>query len=484
MGGAGARGSVYNFRVSGALEATDSAAVWPRYAGARGRRAVDELARLLALRDGVVGEGATQASGAEAQAGYAERLSGWLPKVWGVLPAASPAAYLIVRLAMDRAGITRFSDGEGSMAPDAMFAALREEGLADDAIDWLLPEALVDVPRNGRAVAEAGRIAPGLSVDPWMLAGVIEGGLGPLEHQQAISALAASPSALGVLAVAWRLWEELRRMLPLVPSPSFGSDGCFAAGVVALGRWPRLVGGGDGVLRQMLGELAASWVAFGKGDMPEPTPSPPEPITRPAAEVSDSELPVHPRWTISRLAGTPIGLAKPFTAWTAAMEQHDLSLAAQSDGLLGMKPWPSVATEFSIAPDAVALLSWSGHEDEVLVPLRASLRRCLDLVRRAAEGEVPDEVQVEAAGALGAVVERARAIALLTLGDVTGALEAVEGLPPAASPERQLARRLAWCGEGESGIAWAETCALAGALVEDLARQTARTLTGLAATGE
>jgi hypothetical protein len=109
-------------------------------------------------------------------------------------------------------------------------------------------------------------------------------------------------------------------------------------------------------------------------------------------------------------------------------------------------------------------------------PVRAALRA----VVAAAEGLAPSAAAVALSGDLSWVLARARALALVSRGDLAGAREALSGVPDDAAPEGRWARERALRAGSHPAepVSPEEARAAAAALVGDLAHQLARTIAG------
>jgi hypothetical protein len=195
--------------------------------------------------------------------------------------------------------------------------------------------------------------------------------------------------------------------------------------------------------------------------------------------------------------------------WTAARADA-VSVTARHRTLLGLALLapPPTSLPVPIPPDAQALASLFGADDEpgneptqriswpptdaamasaaraarpdtaeaLGPPVRAALRA----VVAAAEGHAPSPAAVALAGDLAWVLARARALALVSRGDLAGAREALSGLPDDAAPEGRWARERALrAGSHPAGpVSAGDARAVAAALVRDLAHQLARTIAG------
>ena len=114
--------------------------------------------------------------------------------------------------------------------------------------------------------------------------------------------------------------------------------------------------------------------------------------------------------------------------------------------------------------------------DPVFSPVRGALRA----IAKSPEGIAPTQEAVEAGGDLGWALARARALALLVRGDLSGAQAAVEGMTELEQPEARWAedRALRFSGRAPEPVDPREARPVAAALAADLTQQLARTLAG------
>ncbi len=151
----------------------------------------------------------------------------------------------------------------------------------------------------------------------------------------------------------------------------------------------------------------------------------------------------------------------------------DLALV---EALHGLAPEPSEHTERIPVGQIMARLRPEGPLDPLFTPVRGALRAILAAV----DGRAPTLAAIEAAGDLGTILRRARALARAIQGDLPGAAAAVEGLPEAAVPEARWIRdrRVRFEGRSAEPVSPQDACALASAQVRDLFEQLARTAAG------
>jgi hypothetical protein len=460
-----------------------------------------ELARALAAHEVVMDRDAVIAE-------LPARERALLEAIWPDAPAegyrmhASLGAFLVARVAV-------------GMVP-AGAGALRHEPLRRGQVVHHLVEAGIDEATVTSVVGDWEACPPGFAPDPRGLdvsriAGLAERTLTRRERDGALSQVAWSPRCLARFTAALGLLAAIRAVLRVLPPAPLGPDVAVASAALAVGRPERvleLLGArAERALHAALRELAAAQWALGHLEVPplgDDVGGPVPALEAPSAAAAPGEAPVPaggdegddvlemveeriaaPAASAAVSSGPPTWGGRPapgperLEAWGARTAAA--TLAARRGQLLGLvvPPRPATVPEALAPPDADALgldLDALGAADALAPPVRGALRAIV----AAAEGLAPTGEAVASAGGLEWPLRRARALALLTAGDLDAARLLFEGGAEASAPEARWAREraLRFGGRQAPRLDASESRPAAAALVADLAHQLLATIAG------
>ena len=406
---------------------------------------------------------------------------------------ASLGAYLVTRVAVDLVPTGHLGLRPEHLSSEGLRAALIDQGLLSSAADAVVGDW------GGEPDGFQGDPA-GLSLS--ILAGLAARTLTRDERNQALAQVAASPRDLARLAAATNLLMAVRRVLPLLPIPSLGAVYDLAVVGLTIGRGDRVAGliarPGD-VLEAALHELGAASAALRAGAPYQPDLD--VQVVVPTAMSTDSivedvseSIEIGPLAALCRWRD---GSLRPedVESW-----RHEMSRWRATEGTLGLRmPVPAPRVMAAPLPPAAALVrrsilphtedgtdrieleappyAWRGDPLDAIAPV---VRGAIRMVAAATEGEPPPPGALTQAGDLSWLVRRAAALAAVVKGDLHDAVEVTKPMPYGSAPERRWAQdRLRRFGDRVAEPAESSEARPKGAaLIDDLAQQLARTITG------
>jgi len=475
---------------------------------------------------------------------YADRLRTLTRSIWPDDPLegfelhSSVGAYLIAKVAMGWAPPTDTTIRDAALDRDGVEAALVEQGVsATQAVsllgDWSGPEEGFTPERDGLSAAllaglAAGALSSGerahslnqLAYSPRCLARAAMTASSVEAVRKVIPVLPREDDELGseyVAAMAALALGRPDRALALVGLSPEGTAQVTLA-ELARAQWnlergePAQLGGDPAVpqceLESNRPAPAPQMVAEDDDEedvveIVEEVVSGSTPPSDPAMMVPRTALPQPPKWENVELDETFVRLWREGRDRRRATFGHlqcILGLEAPlAHGSLPVTPIPpdagtlrrilderSEPAEANTAEtERIDVTAFIQEQQEKLglgscEPVFPAVRAALRAVVAAAEGDAPTEGAVAAAGDLDWVVRRARAVALGSRGDLTGALDAVSTLGASAAPEALWVRgrALRYAGRPALEAAPSDRRRAAARIVEALAVQLGRTVAG------
>lgn len=436
---------------------------------------------------------------------------------------SSLGAYVVARVAVEWVPAAKQSLRHEPLRRDGLLRALMAQGVAPTTAEaivgpWLGVEPGFKGEKKGLATS--------------LIAGLGERTLTSGEREQALSQIAVSPRCLMRVASTCHLLDAVKNLLPVLPPESMGAAALAGMTALIIGRPERvreILSATDVALSQRtLLELAEAQAELSAGrsvsfeddelvvHLPAERPMSPaeaddqlaeshtlvdggsdgdEDVLEIVEERFDSEEgfmapipdvpPRAPTWDLipdiaeDRLrkyredCAQILGAVSPRALGLPRTTKHPPSLP------IAVPPDPRLvldALDGGLDPRTLSIAVDGGVFGPLFPPVRSVLRAIV----AAAEGRVPSEAAITAAGDLTWAVRRARALGLIVNGDFKAAADAVGGMPEHAAPEGRWAKNLRTRFEGREAhqVGADEARPAAAALVYDLVQQLGRTLSG------